>query len=146
MQTSLKSKPKINSKFKNEHKPGVFTNSKPLLDKDTEINKSVLKGVQLKHPILCHGADTNLHNPSGKVSCKSDALAKTILPYRAPPKVRPFNCDDFIKSLGANGLQLTSRFKGDWAGLYKRFPTFDGWFNARAREISVKLTLLQLES
>ena len=35
-------------------------------------------------------------------------------------RVRPFNCDDFIKSLEANGLQLTSRFKGDWAGLYKR--------------------------
>merc|ERR1719322_842763 len=47
----VKSKPKMNSKFKNEHKPGVFTANKPLLDKDKEIVKKVLKGVQLKRPV-----------------------------------------------------------------------------------------------
>ena len=75
-------------------------------------------------------------------------LAKTISPYRAPPKVRPFSCDDFIKSLDSNGPQLTSRIKGDWAGLYKRFlrsPNFVGWYNARAKEMSAKLSLLHLE-
>ena len=75
-------------------------------------------------------------------------LAKTISPYKAPPKVRPFSCDDFIKSLDTNGPQLTSRIKGDWAGLYKRFlksPNFVGWYNSRAKEMGAKLTLLHLE-
>ena len=77
-------KAKDNSKFKNEHKPGVFTNSKPLLDKDKEIIKKVLKGVQLKRPVEVQAALlrryllelTNLHNPSGKVSRKSAASCK----------------------------------------------------------------------
>ena len=76
-------------------------------------------------------------------------LARTISPYRAPPKVRPFNCDDFIRSLESSGPQLTSRLKGDWAGLYRRFlksPNFVGWYNTRAREMCSKLTLLHLES
>jgi len=151
-------KAKDNSKFKNEHKPGVFTNSKPLLDKDKEIIKKVLKGVQLKRPVEVQTALLRRYFleltqtfiiPLERYLASLMPLAKTISPYRAPPKVRPFSCDDFIKSLEANGPQLTSRIKGDWAGLYKRFlksPNFVGWFNARAREMSAKLTLLHLES
>ena len=154
----VKSKPKMNSKFKNEHKPGVFTNSKPLLDKDKEIIKKVLKGVQLKRPVEVQTALLRRYFleltqtfiiPLERYLASLMPLAKTISPYRAPPKVRPFSCDDFIKSLEANGPQLTSRIKGDWAGLYKRFlksPNFVGWFNARAKEMSAKLTLLHLES
>ena len=76
-------------------------------------------------------------------------LARTISPYRAPPKVKPFNADEFIKSLEQNGPQLTSKTKGDWASLYRRFlksPNFVGWYNARHGEVSTKLTLLHLES
>jgi len=154
----VKSKPKMNSKFKNEHKPGVFTNSKTLLDKDKEIIKKVLKGVQLKRPVEVQTALLRRYFleltqtfiiPLERYLASLMPLAKTISPYRAPPKVRPFSCDDFIKSLEANGPQLTSRIKGDWAGLYKRFlksPNFVGWFNARAKEMSAKLTLLHLES
>ena len=75
-------------------------------------------------------------------------LARTISPYRAPPKVKPFNSDDFIRSLEQSGPQLTSRTKGDWAALYRRFiksPNFVGWYNARHAEVSTKLTLLHLE-
>ena len=76
-------------------------------------------------------------------------LARTISPYRAPPKVKPFNADDFIRSLELSGPQLTSRTKGDWAGLYRRFiksPNFVGWYSARHAEVSTKLTLLHMES
>lgn len=76
-------------------------------------------------------------------------LARSISPYRAPPKVRPFNADDFIKSLEASGPQLTSRTKGDWAQLYRRFfksPNFVGWYNTRHKEVSSKLSVLHLES
>ena len=152
-----KAKPKMNSKFKNEHKPGVFTATKPLLDKDKEIVKKVLKGVQLKRPVEVQTALLRRHFleltqtfiiPLERYLASLMPLAKTISPYRAPPKVRPFSCDDFIKSLESNGPQLTSRIKGDWAGLYKRFlksPNFVGWYNARAKEMSAKLTLLHLE-
>ena len=42
-------------------------------------------------------------------------LARTISPYRAPPKVKPFNCEDFIKSVetAGPGPHLTT---GDWQG------------------------------
>lgn len=76
-------------------------------------------------------------------------LARTISPYRAPPKVRPFSCDDLIRSLESSGPQLTSKTKGDWAGLYRRFlksPNFVGWYNQRHHEVSAKLSLLHLES
>ena len=75
-------------------------------------------------------------------------LARTISPYRAPPKVKPFHTDDFIRSLELSGPQLTSRIKGDWAALYRRFlksPNFVGWYNARHAEVSAKLTLLHME-
>ena len=75
-------------------------------------------------------------------------LARTISPYRAPPKVKPFNTDDFIRSLEQNGPQLTSKTKGDWPALYRRFlksPNFVGWYNARHSEVSTKLSLLHLE-
>ncbi len=75
-------------------------------------------------------------------------LARSISPYRAPPKVKPFNADEFIRSLEQSGPQLTSRTKGDWAALYRRFlksPNFVGWFNARHAEVSSKLSLLHLE-
>ena len=45
-----KSKTKVQSKFKNETKPGVFTATKPLLDKDKDIVKKITKGL-LKRPV-----------------------------------------------------------------------------------------------
>merc|ERR1712060_604591 len=60
-----------------------------------------------------------------------------------------FSCDDLIRSLESSGPQLTSKTKGDWAGLYRRFlksPNFVGWYNQRHREVSQKLQLLHLQS
>ena len=45
-----KLKRSTSTKFKSENKPGVFTQSKPFLDKDREIVKRILKGVQLRRP------------------------------------------------------------------------------------------------
>ena len=41
-------------------------------------------------------------------------LARNISPYRAAPKVKPFNPDEFIASLENCGPQLTSSVKGDF--------------------------------
>jgi len=146
------------SKFKNETKPGVFTATKPLLDKDKDIVKKITKGLQLKRPVEVQTAllrryflelTQTFMIPLERYLTSLMPLARTISPYRAPPKVRPFSCDDFIRSLEASGPQLTSRTKGDWAALYRRFlksPNFVGWYNTRAREMCSKLTLLHMES
>jgi len=136
----------------------VFTATKSLLDKDKDIVKKITKGLQLKRPVEVQTAllrryflelTQTFMIPLERYLSSLMPLARTISPYRAPPKVRPFSCDDFIRSLEASGPQLTSRTKGDWAGLYRRFlksPNFVGWYNTRAREMCSKLTLLHLES
>jgi len=153
-----KKEAKKQSKFKSECQPGVFSQSKPLLDKDKEIVKKILKGVQLKRPGEVQTALLRRHFleltqtfmiPLERYLAGLMPLAKSISPYRAPPKVRPFNSEDFVKSLESSGPQLTCRTKGDWAQLYRRFfksPNFVGWYNTRHKEVSAKLSVLHLES
>lgn len=38
---------------------------------------------------------------------------------QSPPQLRPFNQEEFMKTLEKAGPQLTSRLKGDWIGLYR---------------------------
>jgi len=146
------------SKFKSESKPGVFTACKPLLERDKDIVKKINKGLQLKRPVEVQSAllrryflelTQTFMIPLERYLASLMPLARTISPFRAPPKVRPFSCDDLIRSLESSGPQLTSKTKGDWAGLYRRFlksPNFVGWYNQRHREVSAKLSLLHLES
>lgn len=148
----------VQSKFKSETKPGVFTLCKPMLDRDKEIVKKITKGLQLKRPVEVQTAllrryflelTQTFMIPLERYLASLMPLARTISPFRAPPKVRPFSCDDLIRSLESSGPQLTSRTKGDWAGLYRRFlksPNFVGWYNQRHHEVSAKLSLLHLES
>jgi len=148
----------VKSKFRSESRPGVFTAGKPLLDKDKEIVKKITKGLQLKRPMEVQTAllrryflelTQTFMIPLERYLASLMPLARTISPYRAPPKVRPFNSDDFIRSLESSGPQLTSKTKGDWPALYRRFlrsPNFVGWYNQRHREVTAKLTLLHLES
>jgi len=159
--STLKSPSKLKrssaTKFQSDNKPGVFTQSKPHLEKDREIVKRILKGVQLRRPAEVQTALLRRYFleltqtfliPLERYLAGLMPLARTISPYRAPPKVKPFNSDDFIRSLEQSGPQLTSRTKGDWAALYRRFiksPNFVGWYNARHAEVSTKLTLLHLE-
>jgi len=124
------------SKFKSESKPGVFTACKPLLERDKDIVKKINK---LKRPVEVQSAllrryflelTQTFMIPLERYLASLMPLARTISPYRAPPKVRPFSCDDLIRSLDSSGPQLTSKTKGDWAGLYRRFlksPNFVGW-------------------
>ena len=146
------------SKFKLDSKPGVFSQSKPQLEKDKTIVKRILKGVQLKRPNEVQSALIRRHFleltqtfmiPLERYLASLMPLAKNISPYRAVPKVKSFNADEFLASLDSCGPQLTSTLKGDWEGLYKRFfksPNFVGWYNQRHREVSAKLQLLHLEA
>jgi len=57
-QTKSPSKPKrtSSSRFLNESKPGVFTSTKAMLDKDKDMVKKILKGVQLRRPVEVQSA------------------------------------------------------------------------------------------
>lgn len=146
------------SKFKMDSKPGVYSTSKALLEKDKSMVKRVLKGVQLKRPNAVQSTLIRRHFleltstfmiPLERYLTSLMPLAKNISPYRAAPKVKPFVIEDFLRSLESSGPQLTPMVKGDWESLYKRFfksPNFVGWFNQRHREVSQKLQLLHMES
>lgn len=76
-------------------------------------------------------------------------LQKSVTPWKAPPQIRPFRQDDFLRSLDHAGPQLTCILKGDWLGLYRRFfksPHFDGWYRQRRKEMVRKLEALHLEA
>jgi len=155
---STSKKVKNISKFKMDSKPGVYSTSKALLDKDKAMVKRVLKGVQLKRPNAVQSALIRRHFleltstfmiPLERYLTSLMPLAKNISPYRAAPKVKPFLIEDFLRSLESGGPQLTPMVKGDWEALYKRFfksPNFVGWYNQRHREVSQKLQLLHLQS
>ena len=51
-------------------------------------------------------------------------LQRNINPYRAPPALRPFDTEEFLKTLDHSGPQLTSGLKGDWVGLYRSENTY----------------------
>ncbi|XP_035232401.1 protein DENND6B-like [Stegodyphus dumicola] len=76
-------------------------------------------------------------------------LLKNISPHKDTPVPRPFNPDDFIKSIEQAGPQLTSGIKGNWSGLYRRFfrsANFAGWYNTRYKEVVHKLQGLHIQA
>mgnify|MGYP003691296967 CR=1 FL=1 len=78
-------------------------------------------------------------------------LIKTFLVcfLQCPPSLRPFDTDEFLKTLERSGPQLTSGTKGDWEGLYRKFfrsPNFEGWYQQRQIEVNQKLQVLHMEA
>ena len=146
------------TKFKLDAKAGLYSSTKALLDKDKAMVKRVQKGVQLRRPNAVQSALIRRHFleltqtfmiPLERYLASLMPLARNISPYRAAPKVKPFNQAEFLTSLDNCGPQLTSNVKGDWEGLYRRFfksPNFVSWYNQRHREVAQKLQLLHLES
>ena len=77
------------------------------------------------------------------------SLTHTHTPYtQPPPQLRPFNTEQFLKSMEGTGPHLTTGIKGNWNGLYRRFldsPNFVGWYTVRKEEANQKLRLLHLD-
>lgn len=46
-------------------------------------------------------------------------LQRNISPHKAVPCLKPFETEEFIKTLEHSGPQLTSGLKGNWVGLYR---------------------------
>ncbi|KAK2194231.1 hypothetical protein NP493_1g03008 [Ridgeia piscesae] len=139
-------------------KPGVYTRYKPYLNKDKSILKKLVKGVQAKRPVEVQTAmlrryllelTQSFMIPLERYVASLMPLQRNICPHKGAPCLRPFDIDQFLKTVDQSGPQLTSGLKGDWVGLYRRFFTsanFDSWLRSRQLEVNQKLQALHLEA
>lgn len=141
-----------------DSKPGVYTRYKTFLNKDKVILKRVIKGAQTKRPVEVQNAmlrryflelTQSFMIPLERHMASLMPLQRNISPHKAPPRLRPFDDEEFLKTVEHSGPQLTSGIKGDWEGLYKRFflsTNFEGWYRHRQHEVNQKLQVLHMEA
>jgi hypothetical protein len=139
-------------------KTGVYTKYKPYLQKDREILKKLLKGVESKRPTEVQSAllrrflvelTQSFLIPLERYFASLMPLQKNVSPFKRTPILQHFNPEDFLKTLETSGPQLTSGIKGDWNGLYRRFlrcPNFVCWYDSRLKEANQKLRVLHIEA
>ncbi|GFX69740.1 protein DENND6B [Trichonephila clavipes] len=140
-----------------DSKPGLYTMYKPFLNKDKDILKKIMKGVQveksnesqstiLRHYLL--ELTQSFMIPLERYMASLMPLQKNISPHKDTPIPSPFNPDDFLKSIEQSGPQLTSGIKGNWSGLYRRFfrsANFAAWYDMRYKEVVHKLQGLHIQ-
>ena len=141
-----------------DSKTGVYTNYKPFLQKDREILKKLLKGVESKRPTEVQSAllrrflmelTQSFLIPLERYFASLMPLQKNVSPFKRTPILQHFRPEEFFKTLETSGPQLTSGIKGDWTGLYRKFllcPNFVGWYDSRLREANQKLRVLHIEA
>ncbi|CAN7989094.1 unnamed protein product [Ixodes hexagonus] len=141
-----------------DSKPGLYTQYKPLLQKDKVLLKKLSKGIQTKRPMEVQSALLKRHLleltqsfmiPLERYMASLMPLQRNISPYKGTPSLGPFHQEDFLRSLEASGPQLTTGTKGDWAALYRKFfrsSNFSGWYRGRCKEASQKLQALHAEA
>lgn len=149
---------KINPNKSLEMKTGVYTKYKPFLQKDREILKKILKGMETNRPSEVQNVILNrfllelTHSfaiPLERYFASLMPLAKNLSPFKQPPIMKHFKIEDFINRLDTTGPHLTSLVKGDWIGLYRRFlrsPNFVHWYHSRTNEANNKILSLHLET
>ncbi|KAH9520916.1 Protein dennd6a [Dermatophagoides farinae] len=148
---------KINSKSL-DLKTGVYTKYKPFLQKDRDILKKLLKGIDTNRPSEVQNAmlrrflielTQSFSIPLERYFASLMPLAKNLSPFKRPPILQHFKIEEFINSLEATGPHLTSMVKGDWNGLYRRFlrsPNFVCWYSSRLNEATQKIQSLHIET
>lgn len=141
-----------------ELSPGVYTQYKPFLHKDQSIIKKVMLGVKTSRPSAAQSALLRRHLleltqsfmiPLERYMASLMPLQKDISPFKAAPMPNQFKQDEFLGTLEVSGPQLTSKLRGDWEGLYKRFfrsPNFKAWYENRYSELTHTLQSLQLQA
>ncbi|XP_044182481.1 protein DENND6A-like [Acropora millepora] len=139
-------------------KPGIYTKYKQLLAKDKLIFRRLSKGNHPKRPPEVQNAILRRHMveltqsfmiPLERYVASLMPLQKSISPWKRPPRLRPFDAEEFLTTLEHSGPQLTSRLKGNWVALYREIfksANFEGWLRQRRQEIRQKLELLHLEA
>ena len=107
------------SKLKMDSKPGMYSSTKPLLERDKSMVKRVLKGVQLKRPNPVQAALIRRHFleltqtfmiPLERYLASLMPLAKNISPYRAAPQV----FQGFAATLLCFSFVVTDKTKQKW--------------------------------
>lgn len=159
----LKKTVNVNSSLKKctkrclEMKTGVYTKYKPFLQKDREILKTILRGIDSKRPSEAQNAllrrfllelTQSFLIPLERYFAGLMPLEKNLSPFKRPP-ILDFKIEDFISTLNATGPQLTTGIKGDWTGLYRRFlrsPNFVCWYHSRMKEANDIMLERQLKS
>lgn len=147
-----------NGKRSQDFKPGVYTKYKPCLDRDKALLKKLKVGLQgsvsistQNDIIVNHMAELtqSFMIPLERYIGSLMPLQRSISPWKSPPKLRQFNIDEFIQTLPNYGPQLTSKMKGNWQALYRKFflsPNFEAWFERKKKEVNGKLEMLHLEA
>lgn len=143
------------------HKPGLNTKSKPFLHKDRNFLTKILRSNKTHGTNRPNNVQTALIRrwlieltqsffmPLERYLTQLMPLHSKISPFKAPPKLPTFDFDAFLTTLDTSGPQLTTKIKGDWLGLYKKFfncSNFYSWYAERKSEIDRKLWSLHMES
>jgi len=141
-------------------KPGIYTKYKPCLDKDKMFFKKMVSKQKNgeSRPIGIHNSmikkfveelTQSFMIPLERYIGSLMPLQRSISPWKTPPCLQNFNEEEFIQTLPDYGPHLTSKMKGNWAMLYRKFfksSNFDVWFQNRCREVNHKLLILHIEA
>ena len=156
-------KPLSQSNSKSSHltfdmKAGLYTKYKPYLQRDKIILKKLQSTNAQQRPDTVQNAylrrfflelTQSFIIPLERYFASLLPLRKYYTAHHAPPKIRDFDKDEFLKTIDQYGPQLTSGLKGDWKELYKHFlstPNFTSWLLNRRQEANAKIYSLYLET
>lgn len=143
------------------HKPGLNTKFKPFLQKDRNFLTKILRSNKRHGSNRPNSVQTALIRrwlieltqsffmPLERYLTQLMPLHSRISPFKAPPELPIFDFESFLATLDTSGPQLTTKIKGDWLGLYRKFfnsPNFYSWYSERKSEIDRKLWTLHMES
>lgn len=142
-------------------KPGLNTKLKPYLQKDRNFLTKILRSNKAHGNNRPNNVQTALIRrwlieltqsffmPLERYLTQLMPLHNKISPFKAPPELPRFDFEAFLVTVDTSGPQLTTKIKGDWLGLYRRFfncPNFYSWYSERKSEIDSKLWSLHMES
>lgn len=142
-------------------RPGLNTKFKPYLQKDRNFLTKILRSNKAHVGNRPNNVQTALIRrwlieltqsffmPLERYLTQLMPLHNKISPFKAPPELPLFDIDAFLTTVDTSGPHLTTKIRGDWYGLYKRFfdrSNFKSWYDDRKNEIDRKLWMLHMES
>lgn len=142
-------------------KPGLNSKYRPYLTKDRNFLTKILRSNKTHVSNRPDNVQTALIRrwlieltqsffmPLERYLTQMMPLHNKISAFKAPPELPIFDFETFLSTLDTSGPQLTTKIKGDWPGLYKKFfscPNFYSWYSERKSEIDKKLWSLHMES
>ncbi|KAK0398722.1 hypothetical protein QR680_002724 [Steinernema hermaphroditum] len=136
-------------------KPGLYSQYRSFLTRDKSLYKKLSKSSnqnpEVLNSILCRHfleITQSFMIPLERYLSSLMPLKKHISPFKSVPQARPFDSEEFLKTLTDNGPSLTCGVQGDWAGLYRRFLTsanFEGWLRSRLNDVDRQLRTIHLD-